>query len=550
MDHFNQRSRYEWWRFKKWVKAQLASQGGGSAYGPKPQGKLTVILVTLVAVLLPLSIFVDNIKGDRDDDDQLASVRKSRLEHEDRQRQNLSQNQSQSSNDSLDIASIDPERLEEMKRKARARARAAALNPDGMAEEAPIAQVEVPLEDHTEHRQVLMSDAEPVRVEPANIPEPMAESAPIKETALEHAKKHTDPKFVCPMHPDIITDGPSTCPICGMDLVPMDTSGEPGEVKVSSDMINMLGVRTEKVKRKTLYRRIDSVGYIGYDEKKIRNVSLRTEGWVEHLAVKTEGDAVDKGQLLFEVYAPKLVNAQEEYIEALNSGVKGLLTASRKRLRALGVSDAQITVLAKDKKVQQLVRVYAPQSGVISELSVREGEFVPPSKAVVTLVDLDTVWLLVDIFERQAQWVSVGQRAEATLPFMVDKTWEGQVEYVYPSIDAKTRSLKVRLRFDNKDGSLKPNMYANVTIFASPKRQVLSVPREAVIRVGDEQRVIMAIGDGRFKPVKVRTGIESNDRTEIISGLEEDNEIVVSSQFLIDSESSLRASMSRMSAGE
>jgi len=370
-----------------------------------------------------------------------------------------------------------------------------------------------------------------------------------KESAVEHAAKHADPKYICPMHADIITDDPdATCPICGMDLVVLENLGEADVVELSPTIMNVLGVRTKKVKRRTIYRRIDSVGYVTYDEKKIRRVSLRTEGWIEKLNVKTVGERVEHGDLLFQVYSPKLVNAQEEYLQALeqSNGDESLMKASRERLRALGISRLQIEHLKESKVVDQLISIYAPQDGVVIDLNIREGAFIPPSTSVVSLVDLSSVWLMADIFESQIDWVREGQTAEAKLSFMPDKIWEGTVEYVYPTVDQKTRSVKARLRFDNANELLKPNMYASVTIFARPKRKVLTIPREALIRTGSQERVIVAQGEGRFKPAIVHVGIETDSKVEIIGGLEEGQEVVVSSQFLIDSESSMRAALLRL----
>ena len=391
-------------------------------------------------------------------------------------------------------------------------------------------------------------------------PNLMADSSGIKnanaadgsgnETALEHAEKHADPNYVCPMHPEIINKDPNAiCPICGMDLVLLESGGEAGIVELKPSVINSLGVRTAKVKRRTLYRRIDSVGYINIDENNMRSINLRTDGWLERMAVKTEGERVTKGQLLFEIYSPKLVNAQEEYVQAMQHSNDLLLRASRERLRALGVSDEQIETLEATREVDQLVKVFAPQSGIVTSLHVREGMYVKPSQTVISLVDLASVWLMVDVFERQADWVKEGQRAQATLPFMPGKSWSGKVEYVYPSIDASTRSLKVRLRFDNFNEDLKPNMYADVTIFAKPKKKVLTIPKEALIVTGSEKRVIIALGEGKFIPMAVGVGMETDDKIEVTRGLSEGDEVVTSSQFLIDSESSLKASIARMAGG-
>ncbi len=369
-----------------------------------------------------------------------------------------------------------------------------------------------------------------------------------KDSALEHARKHADPTYVCPMHPNVVNKDPNaTCPICGMDLVIVENNGgEADVVSISPRVINMLGVRVGKVKKKTLYRLIDSIGNIKYNENKITHIHLRTDGWVERLAVKALGERVKKGDLLFQIYSPELVNAQEELLQSIYMGNDSLVEASRERLISLGVSKSQIRKLEKSEKIKRLVSYYAPQRGVISELNIREGMYVKPSKSIVSLVDTTTMWLIANVFESQSDWVKVGDRAEAVLSFMPDKTWEGKVEHVYPTLDAKTRSLEVRLRFDNPEEMLKANMYANVKIFAKPKRKALSIPRESLIQTGDGDRVIVSLGNGKFKPVAVTTGIESNNRVEILNGLDEGDDVVVSSQFLIDSESSLRASLMRM----
>lgn len=369
------------------------------------------------------------------------------------------------------------------------------------------------------------------------------------ETAVQHASKHADPTYICPMHPDISSKDPNaTCPLCGMDLVLVDNSGEADVVTISPNVINLLGVRTDQVKRRNIYRKIDTVGHVVTDETRERNINLRTQGWLERMAVKSVGDRVKKGQLLFELYSPVLVNAQEEYLHALDVGSDLLLSASRERLKSLGVSSGQIKSLEKSGKVQQRVKVYAPQDGIVKALHVKEGSFVPPSKSIITLSDISKIWLVANVFERQADWVRVGNRAKASLPFYPDKVWEGMVDYIYPSVDEKTRSLKVRMVFDNADEALKPNMYADVKLFAKPKKKTLAIPREALIRTGNNDRVIIDLGEGRFKPVTVKAGIETDSRVEILSGLKEGDTIVVSSQFLIDSESSLRASLMRMGA--
>ena len=255
---------------------------------------------------------------------------------------------------------------------------------------------------------------------------------------------------------------------------------------------------------------------------------------------------MSKGQLLLEVYSPELVNAQEEYLQARRSGSKTLFIASRERLLALGVSEKQIERLNARNKVEQYVQVYAPQNGIINKLNVRQGMYVMPQVEVMSLADLSSVWLLAEVFEKQADWIKVGQPADVTLSYLPGRTWEGKVEYVYPSLNPKTRTLKVRLIFENPDESLKPNMFANITIYAGPKPDVVIIPREALIRTGSENRVILALGEGRFQPRAVIPGMESGDWVEVMRGLEPGETVVTSGQFLIDSEASLKASLQRM----
>ena len=411
-----------------------------------------------------------------------------------------------------------------------------------------------------------------------------------QETALEHAEKHTDPNYVCPMHPQIVRNEPGTCPICGMDLVekeqesddqpqgekeilyyrhphdPSITSKEPrkdemgmdfvpvyddgggSSVKISPAVINNMGVRTAKAERDTLWRKIDTVGYVAYDEGLISHIHLRTRGWIEKLYVEAEGERVEKGQLLYEVYAPELVNAQEEYVQALASGRQSLIRASRERLVALGIGNEQIDKLRKTRQVSQYVKGYAEQDGIVANLGVREGMYVMPQAEVMSLADLSSVWIQAEIFESQVDWVEAGQLADVSLSYYPGRTWEGEVEYVYPSLNPKTRTLRVRLRFDNPDQTLKPNMFADVSIYGGPKRDIVIIPQEALIRGGDEQRVILALDEGRFRPRTVVAGMASGDWVEIKHGLEAGERVVTSGQFLIDSEASLKASIKRMTS--
>ena len=356
--------------------------------------------------------------------------------------------------------------------------------------------------------------------------------------------------WVAPMDPNYRRDKPGKSPM-GMDLIAVyankkSADGIAGSISIAPGVVQNLGVRTQQAELSRLWRGIDTVGYVDFNESKVSHIHLRTEGWIEKMAVESEGDRFKKGDFLFDVYSPKLVNAQEELVTALSSGNNGLIGASKERLSALGISAAQIKQLQKTKKVKQHISIYAPQDGVVSDLPVREGMFVNPSMKVMTLGDLSSVWLLAEVFERQSAWVEVGQLAEVSLSYLPGKTWQGKVEYIYPSLDAKTRTLKVRLRFDNPGEQLKPNMYANVKIFGGAKENTIVIPLEGLIRSGREERVIIALGEGRFEARQVLAGIESGNYVEIIKGVKAGESIVTSGQFLIDSEASMRGSLTRM----
>ncbi len=358
--------------------------------------------------------------------------------------------------------------------------------------------------------------------------------------------------WVAPMDPNFRRDEPGKSPM-GMDLVPVyahEAAGSGGVVSIDPVVVQNLGVRTAEVERGTLWRRIRTVGYVAFDERKLSHVHLRTSGWIEKLNVKSDGERVNKGDVLFELYSRELVNAQEEYVQALRGSNDFLQRAARDRLDALGMSAGQIKQVGASRRVAQRVRVLASQDGIVHGLNAREGMYVEPKMEIMTLADLSSVWLLVDVFERQADWVAVGQPAEVRLAYLPGRVWEGEVEFVYPTIDPKTRTLRVRLRFENPDEELKPDMYADIRIYAAPKRNALSIPREALIRTGHSERVVLALGDGKFSAREVVAGMESGDWVEIVSGLAEDDEVVVSGQFLIDSEASLRASFLRMGEGQ
>ena len=358
--------------------------------------------------------------------------------------------------------------------------------------------------------------------------------------------------WVAPMDANYRRDKPGKSPM-GMDLVPvyddakMAADESVGTILISPDVINNLGVRTAKVSYQTLQTEINTVGYVAYDEDKLVHIHPRVQGWIEKLHVKAVGDPVSKDQALYEIYSPELVNAQEEFLLALDRKNSRLISAAQNRLQALQLPKQVIKTLKETRQVQQRVTFYAPQKGVVENLKIREGYFVKPGTTIMSIGDLSEVWVEAEVFERQAGQVKTGTPVTMTLDYLPGKTWQGQVDYIYPTLDAKTRTVKVRLRFKNENSYFKPNMFAQITIHTTGDDSALLIPKEALIRTGNQDRVVLALGAGRFKSVAVNVGRYDSDNVEILSGLHDGEEVVSSAQFLLDSESSKSSDFMRMS---
>ncbi len=353
--------------------------------------------------------------------------------------------------------------------------------------------------------------------------------------------------WVAPMDPNYRRDKPGKSPM-GMDLVPVYADGADAgdEVVISPALENSLGVRSEEAAVRPLWRRVEATGYVGFDETLISHINLRTQGWIVRLLVSAEGERVSEGDLLFELYAPELVNAQKEFLQAHRRNDARLMEGADQKLRALGMIRSEIDALRNSGKASENIKVVAPRDGIVTQLNVREGMYVQPNTTVLSLASLGSVWLLAEVFESQAEWVAAGQAAEARLDYMPGSVFSGEVDYVYPVLNPKTRTLSVRLRFDNPGERLKPNMYARVSISGRLRPRALSVPREALIRGPERDRVVVALGEGRFRVHEVLAGMESGDWIEIVAGIEAGDRVVTSAQFLIDSEASLAGSIVRL----
>jgi len=365
-------------------------------------------------------------------------------------------------------------------------------------------------------------------------------------------KQASDPLYwQAPMDANYRRDEPGLSPM-GMPLVPVyDESPEgsakgAGLVTISPQVENNLGVRTAVVEFKPLNIAINTVGYVGFDEDRLIHIHPRVEGWLEQLYVKSEGEAVQAGQPLYALYSPKLVAAQEEFVLALQRGNRRLIRSAEERLQTLQVAQAQINTLKKSRQPTKTIIVHSPQDGVIANLGVREGMFVKPGTALMSVGALDEVWVTAEVFERQAGVLAAGNAVTMSLDYLPGRRWEGQVDYIYPILDNKTRTVRVRLRFANTDTLLKPNMFAQVIIHSGESTPTLQVPREAVIRTGSQNRVVLALGDGRYKSVMVTLGRVGSSEAEILKGLEAGDRVVSSAHFLLDSESSIDSDFKRM----
>lgn len=373
------------------------------------------------------------------------------------------------------------------------------------------------------------------------------------DSALEHAIKHLDPKYVCPMHSNIIKDEPGNCPICGMALVAKQIDPDAGKspkVGLSPAVVQTLGVRTAKAEVGTLWRLVRTVGSVAFDETRLAHVHPRAEGWIESLKLRAEGEPVKRGQLLAELYSQEILSAQVDFLLALDDNSPGgrrvKADKARNLLRLLDVPEAVIRDIERSGETRNRVPVLSPIDGVVTGMMARDGMYVSKSSDMFTISDLSRVWVFVDVLEAQIDWISTDSTAEIRVPAYPGRKWEGKVDYLYPQLDKATRTLRARLVFDNPDQILRPNMFADVRIFGGPKRDVLKIPSEALIRTGESERVVLALGDGRFQPAEVVIGMQRGGEVEILSGLKEGDEVVISGQFLIDSESSLQAAFLRM----
>lgn len=386
------------------------------------------------------------------------------------------------------------------------------------------------------------------------------EAVATKETTPGPTAKKKIKYWQAPMDPTYIRDEPGKSPM-GMDLVPVYEDGgeslEPGTVKIDPVTVQNIGVRTEKVEKKRLVKTVRTVGRVDYDEKRVHHVNTKIEGWVERLFVDFTGQEVREGDYLLEIYSPKLVATQEEFLLARSfdeGGGKGselpgggpVLELAKKRLELWDVPTHQIMELEESGVIKRSIHVHSPASGIVIKKNVQEGMFVKPGKNLYTIADLRRVWVYADVYEYEMEWIKEGQKAEMTLAAYPGRVFTGKVSFINPFMEPKTRTVKVRIEFDNSEGKLKPDMFTNVTLFSKRKKASVAVPTEAVLLSGERSVVIVSRGSGKFTPKEVVLGMEAGGYYEVASGLKEGEEVVTSAHFLIDSESRLKEAISKM----
>jgi membrane fusion protein, copper/silver efflux system len=352
----------------------------------------------------------------------------------------------------------------------------------------------------------------------------------------------------------------------GMDLLPMYAESNQsmeempaGTVKISSTKQQLIGVRTDTVKRETLKRTIRAVAQIQIDETKIARIHVKIAGWVDKVHVDFIGKLVRKGQPLFSLYSPDLLSTQQEYLiarraekdlasapfEEVSKGAETLLQAARQRLRLWDMSDEQIRQLDETGEVNRTTTMYSPIDGFVLKREVFERTYITPETELYEIADFSTVWVNAEVYEYEVPYVKVGQSAQMTLSYFPGKPYTGNIVYIYPTVDPMTRTVKVRLEFPNPNFELKPDMFADVQLNIGYGTQTV-VPQEGVLDSGSEQIVFVALGDGYFEPRKVQLGPRLEDRVVILSGLKAGETIVTSGNFLIDSESRLKNAMAGM----
>ena len=371
-----------------------------------------------------------------------------------------------------------------------------------------------------------------------------------------------------PMDPSYVSGTPGKGPM-GMDLVPVyadEGDNLPaGTVRIDPTFAQNIGVRTDPVERRDISMTIRTVGTLAHNDQQISWVNTKYDGWIENVAVNYVGETVEQGQVLFDIYSPQLVTTQNEYLQAVDYAARldgsaypeiaarahSLVESARQRLRYWDIPEAQIDALERDRTPRRTLSVVSPFAGVVVAKmdQALDGMYVRPGMNIYKIADLTTIWVDVEIFENQVASMRVGQRATVELPYQPGRTFTGSVRYLYPHFNEQTRTMTVSIELQNPDQTLRAEMYANVTFDVPAAENVLAVPEEAVIRSGTRDLVVLQQAPGTFRVVPVILGANGSGLWEVLEGVAEEDRVVVSAQFLIDSESNLREAIRRIDPG-
>lgn len=370
-----------------------------------------------------------------------------------------------------------------------------------------------------------------------------------------------------PMNPNITSPVPAKGPM-GMDYIPVYADEEVkdvrGTVKIDPVVEQNMGVRTAKVEYRAMTRTVRALGRVDFDEESLVQLHPKVSGWIEEIHVDKTGQAIAVGERLLSIYSPQLVSAQQEYLLALNNlsalesspfaeikqGAESLVASSRERLQLLDVPEDQIRALEKSRTIKKSLPIRSPVSGTAIHLGVRRGQHVTPAVELYRVTDLRRVWVYAEVYDDELPWVTLGDEAEMTLASVPDKAFRGNIEYIYPYAEASTRTTRVRMAFDNTEGLLRPEMFAQVTIRSASQIKRVVIPAEAVVRTGVQTQVFVALGQGKYEPRAVKLGVESDGTVAVLEGVEAGDEVVTSAQFFVDSESKLREATAKLMDGK
>ena len=384
--------------------------------------------------------------------------------------------------------------------------------------------------------------------------------SPIMAKKSDAPKKPTILYWRNPMNPSIHANHPMKDNM-GMDYLPVFSSSDISSgksVKVSSEIRQTLGIRLATVKRRTFSRTIRAAATVTFDEHRIRVITTRFSGWVRTLAVKSEGDLVQKGQTIAEIYSPELANSEYEAriaLQALRSDPESvdnqnIWKAAQERLHLLGVPEFELKRLEKTGKPRSILPIISPYAGVVTSISTRIGGEISPKTSLMTLADTSKLWVNVFFYNPELEWVKNGDTVVLHPPSPSTRQYRGILEFLNPAVEKTSRTIRARVTVPNPDGFLKSGMYLEATLHSDPHPDVLVIPREALIRTGSKTVVITETGKGRFRPAMIKTGARSRHWVEVVSGLAEGERVVVSGQFLLDSESQFENVSARMSKGD